>query len=1080
MVCASATYADVYLAEGVNADNLAESIRFYDGGKGRDWDDFERAAYDIYTDNGNDLSVFGDLSSSISVPEYQSRLDCSALYSDNGHCWAYTSSNMLQYWQTYYGVFAKKAGDTTKEAPVHGYNYDTKYMTELGGTQSLQLNKLFYDSFDGKTGGSTNKAFGWYLQGENYWGGQNDNTSAPGYFSQYFAHYNDTHTTINGQNLSSLSAMSDSIKQAFGYTQQNGEWEQTTKGQIMHLELKAGSSSHAITCYGFETDAEGNIKALYIVNSDDAKYELIKVYTKFEVYGEYDYRLTLHYDEECSGYNTYNAWTVTGWSNLNTPEVLKQMLAEYENGKQTWMGNLESWTNTAAMEADVNVLPTDETGWMTYAGTGTEHAGYYNTYYTAGSGVVFNDAATSGTVNVGDNIEVSSMEVNNNSLAYSFNGGESQKTITVADFTKTGSGSLSFSNIKLVADDVTLSGNVTFDELHVKGELQADAQTITVNSLRLDGNAKIGTLTDGAELTISGGKVTIANSSSWTNIDSLAMSDQARLEIGASLKVAGNITSCDATGTLAEGEKSGIKTKWALEVGTEGDASTGNVNLVGDITAGAYIKILGDATVSGSVTTDKGDITIGGKANIGGNLSTAQGGNIYLNKGGTVGGTLSAATITVKDNASLGTIGSISGENETGTVALVVSGGTTEVKSTNWTNLKSLALSEQARLNVAASLNVAENITTSSAATATLAEGTRAGIDTKYALKVGGKVTLSGDIVAHSYINIGGDANLTGNLHAYANEYNGNDSKVIIGGNATVGGELSSVQNTDIKGNASIAGKVNVGTQMNVGGALSLGEGGTVGGTLSAGSVELAAGKTLEAKGGLTVNGALTGGEGSTKALATTEGSMTLGGSVKNIDLKAQSITMAAADGSELTLDSVNITLTGGELSLTNTRVQGDCSFTTTSASPLTMKVDGVIFVLDASNSAVRGQEAQIMTLGIATESSNPIYIDSTMLEGLNVEGNMTLDLSHWADEINSGAYDSLVMTFTEDTDFSQTKEVTVELGNGVTGKLEADSDSPNSFVLALPKAEQAIPEPTTASLSLLALAALAARRRRK
>ncbi len=911
MTCTTTVHADTFLAEGVNPSDLEGSARFYDGGKGRDWDDFERAAYKIYNNNGADLSIFGDLASSITVPSYQSRLDCSNLYNDSGHCWAYTSSNMLQYWQTYYGVFSKKVGEN-KEAPVHGSNYDREHLDELGGTQSLKLNKLFYDSFDGKTGGSTNKAFGWYLAGENDWGGQNDQNSAPGYFSQYFAHYNDTHTTINGQNLSSLSAMSDSIKQAFGYSLQNGEWVQTTKGQIMHLELKSGNNSHAITCYGFETDADGNISALYVVNSDDSAHQLVKVYTKFEKYSDYDYRLSLHYDEACTGYETYNAWTVTGWSNINTPEVLKNMLAEYEKGNLTWMGNLESWKNATAETSDVNVLPTDESGWMIYAGSNTEHAGYYNAHYTTGRGVEFNDASDSGTVKVGEDISAPSMTVNNTNLAYTFEGGETQKTITVDEFSKTGSGSVVFDNVKLVAETVTTTSEVSFDELHVTGTLSAADNRIKANSLTLDGDATIGSLGEDSNgptvgttaLTINGGTTTIRNWWAWTNLSSLELSDAARLDAsGASLCVSGNITSYALGSSRSD---AGINTKYCLYVGTEGKEGTGNVDLKGNITAGAYIKALGDVKVTGDVST-------------------------------------------------------------TGTEA---------------------------------------------------------------------------------------------------------EHVITIGGHADIGGKLSGNKEVTIGGNATIGGTATVGGDFKVAGALELKKGATVGGTTKASSLTMGADATLTTK-SLELAGKLTGAAGA--SVEATE-SITLGGNASHVALKAQTLTVAEG----VTLDSVDMVVTGGEISLTNVTIQGESSFSTgTDGSILTLRATNVTFVLEAPPA----QTFALFSTDPLTQTqtgSSPLVISSSMLEGLRIEGSVTLDLSNWQSEIESGNYDSVVLEL-GDMSFSGDEGIQVTLGEEVLTQMAPDAGSTGSVTLTVPLQPSVnIPEPTTATLSLLALAGLAARRRRR
>ncbi len=662
MACAATASADVYLTEGVelNADNTIDinaSNRFYDGAKG-DWGwnttNITNAAYQIYAQNDKDLSVFGDLEPAITAPEYSMSLDFSKLKDDSKQCWAYTSANMIQYWQTYYGVFANQARTENRNDPVHGLNYDTQYMTQLAGTQSLKLNKLFYDSFENiGSGNGPGRAFGWYLTKENDWGGQKDNTSSPGYFDQYYASYSDTstYTTTGKLWASSMSDITNSIRGQFGHTQNSdGSWEQTTKGQILHLEL-SGNGSHAITCYGFETDANGDIIALYVVNSDDTSYNLEKVYTKFTQTSYGEGQIALYYDEACT--QSWRGWTVTGWSSINTPQVLQDMLAEYEVGALTWMGNLDSWTNSPAVAADVNELPTDETGWMVYAGTGTQHAGYYNSYYTEGRGVEFNDEATSGSVNVAEDISTPSMAVNNSTLAYTFNGGETPRTITVNEFTKTGSGSVQFNNVSLVAGTALLEGDVRFDALHVTGTLNAAGKRIHANSLTLDGDATIGALGNDSDnhsigstaLTINGGTTTIQNSQAWTNLQSLTLSDSAKVTAGASLSVSGNISSTTET-QPATGSAS-INTTYCLYVGTAGDASTGHVELAGDITAGSYIKILGNAKVSGNISSNAnawGDadsyIEIGGNATVGGNVSARKhisiGGDLNMAAGKTM------------------------------------------------------------------------------------------------------------------------------------------------------------------------------------------------------------------------------------------------------------------------------------------------------------------------------------------------------------------------------------------------------------------------------------------------------------
>ncbi len=920
VACSTTAHAATYVAEGVDPNNLYTSDRFYDGGKGRDWGDFARNAYRLYADHDKDIDIFGELAADIIIPQYSNTLDFSKLTDDRGHCWAYTSANMIQYWQTYYGVFAHKAGEEATLPPVHGYTYDKAFMEQLGGTQSLKLNKLFYDNWKGSAGGSTKISFAWYMAGDNEWSGMK--TDAPGgYFRQYFTDPNTANRTTNvydGPNIRSLASLSESMKSHLGYeTAADGTLTQTTKGQIMYLELtKNLNDSHAITCYGFDTDADGNISALYVVNSDDAQYELVKVYGRMEENG-----FGLYYDEACT--QTWNGWRVTGWSSINTPTVLRQMLSEYENANLAWMGTLDSWTDTSAL-ATTEALPTDATGWKAYAGSNTPYAGYYNSYYATGRGVEFNDSATSGTVNVGEDLSVPSMAVNNSTLAYTFSG--TGETISADSFTKSGTGSLAFEGVKLVAGSATLGSDVRFDQLHVTGTLQASGRKVLANSVRLDGDAVAGFIGEGAgefatgttALTITGGMTTVQNSTSWTALKSLELSPEARLSVGASVSVAENITAtATTTGTLPDGTKAGINARYCIRVGTDGVAGTGNVELDGDMTAGSYIKILGNADVTGKLTST---------------------------------GKMSDHHVTILGNANIG-----------------------------------------------------------------------------------------GEFASGTYVAIGGDAD--------------------VGGRTTVSGNMT------------------------VGGALNMTQGGTVGGRLSAGSLTLASGQALTATRGLTVTGDVAGGApaqaGDAKAAISTSADMVLRGSVSNIELQARNLTLNAADGSELTVDSAGITLMGGELNLRHATVQGDTRIRSGLEQALTMRVNDVTFVLDGSNSSLAASE-QSAELAGSELPSNPIHLHSTLLHGINVSGTLTLDLSYWMEEIHAGNHDSVALSFADNSDFSGADEVTLALGNGNTALLRAEAERPHYFNFAVVRPQAAIPEPAAATLSLLALAALAARRRRK
>ncbi len=208
---------------------------------------------------------------------------------------------------------------------------------------------------------------------------------------------------------------------------------------------------------------------------------------------------------------------------------------------------------------------------------------------------------------------------------------------------------------------------------------------------------------------------------------------------------------------------------------------------------------------------------------------------------------------------------------------------------------------------------------------------------------------------------------------------------------------------------------------------------------------------------------------------------------MRNGKLSAQRITVKSASDTTMVLDNMHLETTGSstlnsEMTLTNITVSGNTRFTAVSG-VLTLKVDGVKFVLDGSNSSGMGLEpVAFFSADPLTEtavSPSVFYIGSDMLEGVNVAGNMTLDLSHWAAQIKAGGYDSIVLSFADDMLFTEETQVQATL-NGVNFAV-ADYTEENMVqfsVANLPTG--AVPEPTSATLSLLALTALAARRRRQ
>ncbi len=140
------------------------------------------------------------------------------------------------------------------------------------------------------------------------------------------------------------------------------------------------------------------------------------------------------------------------------------------------------------------------------------------------------------------------------------------------------------------------------------------------------------------------------------------------------------------------------------------------------------------------------------------------------------------------------------------------------------------------------------------------------------------------------------------------------------------------------------------------------------------------------------------------------------------------------------------------------------------------MNANGVTFVLDASNSTCDAYTAPVMPMSAdsltQTEVGTPsVLVDSRMLDGVNLSGTITLDLSAW--QIQNG--DTVMLTFAENMSFAEGATIQATFDNGATF-VQADAVSGNAAQFS---ASKAIPEPTTVTLSLLALAGLAARRRR-
>ncbi len=501
--------AVTYLADGVNPADLSHSERFYDTGKGYYWpgDGYNSISetYEQYQKAGNNFSFLGELQNRVpaDVPVYESESKLAwgtwskHLADDSDTCWYQVSANVIQYWQSYYGVFA----NNTAELP-YGLTYDRESLSDLGGTQSLRVGMVFYDNII-NDGGHLRHAAEYYFSGadlsalvETYrytytiddnnefvpvvssitryedlersstpYGGT---SSSGGYFSDYFpaplqVGSNPDDISCKIDNISRNGAEAGTLLlEAMGCSiGENGEIVQDAVGQIAYISLDSGTSGHGITCYGFTLGDDNEIKSLRVTNSDDWEYSLFELYVGSD--------MKLYTDAECETawiYSNKN-WKIDAIGYINTPDELEQMYSAYTSKESNleWNGKLNSWSGDYRSTTDE--LPTASTGWEVYVDSTTNdaHDKYYNTYYSENRVVEFGDYGSDNSkVQVAGEVRAAGMELSaSNGSGYEFIGhssGSDKINLTTENhdgvLLKTGDGADTITNLSLLADAVTL------------------------------------------------------------------------------------------------------------------------------------------------------------------------------------------------------------------------------------------------------------------------------------------------------------------------------------------------------------------------------------------------------------------------------------------------------------------------------------------------------------------------------------------------------------------------------------------------------------------------------------------------
>lgn len=460
-----------FLAEGVNRGDITASERFYDNGKGYYWQGYKlsSAANELYNSTGRSWDFLGELAER--VPAGADPNDSSSqahfydkLTDDANTCWYNVSANVLQYWLNDYGVFYRGSGDDGQgghELP-YGYTYSKEYLSQLGGTQSLRVDMYFYDNWE-NVGGNTTMSMPWFLGGYNE-DPDKSGSARGGFFQEYFSSTDATYRCVASQGGFSLSAILSNLVEGMGLTQNSdGSYSCSTPGQIIDFGISATDengqrSGHALTCYGFNTNDNGELTSILVTNSDDQSYGLVELYLKTD---DSNGKVYLYSDAECTqrwDYADLNDWCVDqlGW--IDTPEVLKDMYRQYNDADTplVWNGNGSEWNAADAGEASYDELPTAATGWDVYVSQG-EFSDHYHSWYKEGRPIEFNDHGSAGSsVRIVGNVGTPKLILSNSSaVTYRFTG-DGSNSITAGAIEASGGGRSEFYSIGVQADSVSI------------------------------------------------------------------------------------------------------------------------------------------------------------------------------------------------------------------------------------------------------------------------------------------------------------------------------------------------------------------------------------------------------------------------------------------------------------------------------------------------------------------------------------------------------------------------------------------------------------------------------------------------
>ncbi len=468
--------ADI-IADGVNEADIAASTHFFDMGKGSYAWGAECATYSIpalragetetLRQQTGDYSFLGEL-----APRVDTTLENAfdKLNNDTLLCWAFAATNQLQYWQSTYGIFYQ--GDKNTKPLQHGYSYDKQYHSQMAGTLSLDIGMLFYDTWT-DDGSYLGKGLSWYLMGKA--GGPADgstfqdgaSSTAGGYFTAFAdsfmgnsvsaaVGFSNCVTMVFAQGAASSSSLAHDLGIMMGYGQNaDMSFSKVVDGHIASMSVYwDGGNGHAITVYGFGTDAAGNLVSLTIADSDDARYGLQEVYVKNMGTANHA-KYKLYTDSACT--KAYGGGARIGeFYGISWSQELHAMRVDYDNDILIWSGAADTWVNTPA-GAEAAALPGADSGWGVYVEqnqyVSAQHAGMYDSYFHTDRWVGFDDTASNTRVALAEGVSVAGMLIANNRQDYEFSG----HSISAGVVEKGGTGSASLRDIDLKVSEYLLT-----------------------------------------------------------------------------------------------------------------------------------------------------------------------------------------------------------------------------------------------------------------------------------------------------------------------------------------------------------------------------------------------------------------------------------------------------------------------------------------------------------------------------------------------------------------------------------------------------------------------------------------------